>query len=90
MEWCDGKIADMEVDPDKIQKKLEELNASSNETNPWAPVNGYNVMPEIRLEKDALNVSGNSGMVIKVFVNQETGEIKSFPIALFAPDKKQS
>lgn len=79
----------MKIDPDKIQKKLDELNAGTGTVKPWIAVDGYNAITQANIDTSPPTFLPASGILVKVFVNRQTGELKNFPLVLFElPEQK--
>lgn len=74
-------------DPKKVQDKVKELN-TMYPPGKWLPVDGFGSWTDVtgRSPKD-LTFNPSEGFIVKIFVNDTTGESKSFSWVLFLKDK---
>lgn len=73
----------MQDDPKKVQEKIDELN-KKYPPGQWQEVPGYSSLADaVWTADDTVNTNLNSTYTLKLFVNADTGEIKSFPGVLF-------
>ena len=80
------------LDPNKIQAKINELNAENMalraergnilEADDWALIPGIYIINEVNAKPDEVEIKP-WGLIIKLFINKKTGEIKSFPARMF-------
>lgn len=65
----------------KKQKILEELKKTTNDV--WEDVEGVRALTRVTQDdKKVLTFNPASGVLVKVFVNQRTGEIKLYPAVM--------
>lgn len=60
-----------------IQQILNDLNHGLP-SKPWRASSGVRIINGATLEKDALELNSSEGLVVKLFINDETGEIKTY------------
>jgi hypothetical protein len=64
--------------PEKIKAILTILNGVGK-SGPWQPVDGHHTI--LALKEDHINgitVNLNQGVTVKLFINTDTGEVKTF------------
>ena len=78
-------------DTQKIQQKLNELNSKESPlfhlggqfAGPWVHVAGYFALTGVDLKEGGSTFNPSFGVPVKVFMNNKTGEIKTFSACLF-------
>ena len=77
MGWLIGKRRKVTEDAAKIQAVMQTLNGGP--TGPWIPTSGFYIWPEFVFGKgsQANTIKGGEGIVVKVFINGQTGEIRT-------------
>jgi len=76
--WLKGRYTKRVVeDKDKIAALLRLFNGGS--TGPWIATEGFNIMLGFEFGKNgqANTIKGGEGVVVKVFLNSETGEART-------------
>lgn len=68
-----------QLQPDKIATKLRELNLNGT----WNEVSGLFAVTQVEAKLDSVAFNPGTGVVVKLFVNTRTGEMKMFPANLF-------
>lgn len=77
----------MPEDPQKIQRKIEELNASTPGMF-WGVVKGNHALTGMVVDpKGTATFLPTRGIPLKAFFNKSTGEIKIFPARMFEKNK---
>jgi len=68
----------VQEDAGKIQAVLQTLNGVQG--GPWIPTNGFFIWPEFVFGKSGQGniIKTSEGIVVKVFVNSQTGEVRTF------------
>ena len=68
----------------KVQRKLNDLNKGIT-SRPWVAVPGFNVMTTITFNAGGISPTfdANTGYPVKVFVNNLTGEVKTYSAYAF-------
>ncbi len=75
-------------DPQKIQTKLDELNAEGNEGAPhWVAAEGLRALTNFLREDSKITFESNVGTPVKMFVNRLSGEVKIYDAVTFSVDK---
>src|SRR5579859_4773281 len=74
MGWLMGNRRKVVEDAAKIQAVLRTLNGGA--TGPWIPTNGFYIWPEFVFGRGGQpnTIKGGEGIVVKVFINSQTGE----------------
>ena len=70
----------------KVQKKIDELNAVRKG---WIAAEGINALTSVSgdiIAKKDIHYNPNVGYPVKIFINTEDGEIKTFAAVLFEKD----
>ena len=67
--------------PAKVLAKVKELNGG--ETGHWLAIPGYHALTKVELNQGNANFFPGTGVILKVFVNGRTGEIRIFPAPMF-------
>lgn len=67
----------MEEDPKKIQKILDELNRDLPKPV-WEDAIGYHSLTTITFSNGGINFDLSSGIIVKAFVNNDTGELRTY------------
>ncbi len=62
-----------------IQQIIEELNKSGDK---WVPASGVHALTLVNKNNNDYQFNPASGVLVKVFLNTRTGEIKLFPAKL--------
>lgn len=76
----------MQIDPQKVQKKLEELNKDGKF---WEVFAGEYALTQVGLSDcDKVTFYPSKGILVKVFINFQTGELKIFPVFIFQVNTK--
>ena len=60
----------------RIKQILSKLN--KGKTGPWQPVEGFNTMLALKPGFITWDVNNNLGLTVKAFINNITGEIKTY------------
>lgn len=68
-----------QLQADKIATKLRELNLNGT----WNQVEGLFAVTQVEAKPDNVAFNPGAGVVLKLFINTGTGEIKMFPANLF-------
>ena len=68
----------------KVQRIVNELNKGLP-SRPWVAVPGFNVMTAISFHNGGASPTfdANTGYPVKVFVNNLTGEVKTYSVYMF-------
>lgn len=77
----------MKIDSTKIDKTLETLNQGDT-AKPWIAVDGYNAVTQVSIDTDPPTFFADSGIMIKAFVNRNTGELRFYPLLIFKLEEK--
>ena len=65
-------------DPKKIKKIIKHLNDETDSTK-WEEAEGYHAFPSVTFKPGGeINVNMGQVSVVKLFINHETGELKSY------------
>lgn len=72
----------MPEDPQKIQDKIRELNASTPGQF-WITVQENHALTKVDFRNGKVVFFPSSGVIIKIFFNRSTGEIRIFPAKMF-------
>ena len=76
-------MAKIRIDPIKIQKKETELNKSTPGQT-WLALEGGHALTSLKIAEDgSFSFNLERGMLIKIFWNKTTGEMKIFPLREF-------
>lgn len=72
------------IDPQRVQNKLNELNATGQPGSPfWIVAEGLRALTSMTYENGVVAFNPNNGIPLKVFVNTLSGELKLFDARLF-------
>jgi hypothetical protein len=71
----------IQEDQIKIQAKIAELTKQFGGN--WSPVDGFTALTNVQFITEGLIFNPTVGVPIKAFINQDTGEIKTFSAQLF-------
>jgi len=75
----------MDISQEKINAKLVELN--SGETGaPWTAIEGQNALMQTDFNTSGAVFNMGKAVVVKLFMNRNTGELKTFPLQMFKQD----
>jgi len=69
-------------DPEKVQSKILELNATTPGKS-WVPYVGYHALTSVEFVVAGAQFKPNAGVVVKAFMNTVTYEIRVFPYTIF-------
>lgn len=71
-------------DQTKVQKRVDELN-KSKPSKPWFAFDGFHALTKFEFGKgdESPTFYPSSGILLKVFINAETGELRIFPAKAF-------
>jgi len=66
-------------DPEKIKAKIKELNGGKD-SGPWDEASGFSIMPSIAFDMQTKGyvITVDTGIMVKLFINTETGDTKTF------------
>lgn len=71
----------LNLDAQKIHNKIEELNRTQGGS--WQEVGGLFAITVVEPKEDSIAFNPASGLILKPFFNQATGEVKIFPAKIF-------
>lgn len=79
----------MMIDPNKIKKILKTLNESEGPGKGfWQEAAGYHVVIAAEISGDSVSPVPESAAALKMFINTETGEVRTYLAKILDPDFK--
>lgn len=68
----------------KVKKRVDMLNKGKS-SNPWFAFDGFHALTKFKFGKgdESPTFYPSSGIILKVFINSETGELRVFPAKAF-------
>ena len=69
----------------KIKNQLDELNKESG-VDVWTTAQGFHAITAVTKEGDGFQFNPASGIIVKAFINKNTGEIRVFHYLMMATE----